>query len=82
MATNEQPIPVATDGKVNQQITITGTDSEVTDIEHNDPRSYKSSPWRKFVGIFWDSVDGSPKRRRYIQKLDTYLLSYICLGYL
>ncbi|KAK4609248.1 MFS transporter PfmaC [Fulvia fulva] len=81
MATNEQPIPVATDGKVNQQITITGTDSEVTDIEHNDPRSYKSSPWRKFVGIFWDSVDGSPKRRRYIQKLDTYLLSYICLGY-
>ncbi|KPM37999.1 hypothetical protein AK830_g8553 [Neonectria ditissima] len=37
--------------------------------------------WRRVAGFFWDSVDGDPRDRRYIQKLDTFLFSYICLGY-
>ncbi|KAI1077758.1 major facilitator superfamily domain-containing protein [Whalleya microplaca] len=41
----------------------------------------KRPAWRRFVGFFWDSLDGDPRDRRYIQKLDTYLFSYICLGY-
>lgn len=31
--------------------------------------------WRRWAGYFWDTLDGDVKERRYIQKLDTYLLS-------
>ena len=34
----------------------------------------KQSRWRRIAGLFWDSVDGPPRERRYIQKLDTYML--------
>ncbi|KAF2496501.1 MFS general substrate transporter [Lophium mytilinum] len=40
-----------------------------------------SAWWRKAVGLIWDSVEGDPRDRRYVQRLDTYLFSYICLGY-
>ncbi|VUC33067.1 unnamed protein product [Clonostachys rosea] len=43
--------------------------------------SPKRSTWRRLVGYVWDSVDGDPRDRRYIQKLDTFLFSSICLGY-
>lgn len=32
------------------------------------------SRWRRFLGFFWDSLDGDLRDRKYIQKLDTYLL--------
>ncbi|KAI1870651.1 uncharacterized protein JN550_005194 [Neoarthrinium moseri] len=39
------------------------------------------SRWRRWAGFFWDTLDGDARERRYMQKLDTYLFSYICLGY-
>ncbi|KAF2158613.1 hypothetical protein M409DRAFT_71553 [Zasmidium cellare ATCC 36951] len=36
---------------------------------------------RRFVALFWDTLDGPPRDRRYVQKLDTFMFSYICLGY-
>lgn len=30
--------------------------------------------WRRLLGLFWDSVDGDPRDRRYVQKLDSFLL--------
>ncbi|KAK7432997.1 hypothetical protein QQZ08_000468 [Neonectria magnoliae] len=47
-----------------------------------EPDTEKRPLWRRVAGFFWDSVDGAdPRDRRYIQKLDTFLFSYICLGY-
>ncbi|KAI0483391.1 major facilitator superfamily domain-containing protein [Xylariaceae sp. FL0804] len=42
---------------------------------------HPTSRWRRVLGSFWDSVDGDPKQRKFVQKLDSYLFSYICLGY-
>lgn len=39
-----------------------------------EPITAKRPLWRRLVGFFWDSVDGDPRDRRYIQKLDTFLL--------
>lgn len=33
-----------------------------------------SSRWRKIVGLVWDSVDGDPEYRKYVQRLDTFFL--------
>lgn len=41
----------------------------------------QQSLWRRILGFFWDSVSGPPRERRYIQKLDTYMFSYMCLAY-
>lgn len=49
-----------------------GLDHAPTNSPEN--RSHKRSTWRRLVGYFWDSVDGDPRDRRYIQKLDTFLL--------
>lgn len=38
------------------------------------PTKPKSSRWRRIAGVFWDSFDGEPRERRYIRKLDSYLL--------
>ncbi|KAJ4265962.1 hypothetical protein NW762_003935 [Fusarium torreyae] len=64
--------------------TPSSTDDDVAvplPIETNEHTPRKQPIWRRVLGIFWDSVDGDPRDRRYIQKLDTYLFSYICLGY-
>jgi hypothetical protein len=50
-------------------------------IEQQTETPYKSSRWRRILGLFWDSVDGHPQERRYIQKLDTFMFSYMCLAY-
>jgi hypothetical protein len=34
----------------------------------------KQSQWRKVLGVFWDSVDGEQRDRKFVQKLDTFLL--------
>jgi ACS family pantothenate transporter-like MFS transporter len=34
----------------------------------------KTSFWRKTVGLVWDSVEGDPEYRRYVQRLDTFFL--------
>uniref|UniRef100_A0A8H7N0L7 Major facilitator superfamily (MFS) profile domain-containing protein n=1 Tax=Bionectria ochroleuca TaxID=29856 RepID=A0A8H7N0L7_BIOOC len=56
-----------------------GLDHELTNSPENP--SHERSTWRRLVGYFWDSVDGDLRDRRYVQKLDTFLFSSICLGY-
>ncbi|KAI8653906.1 MFS domain-containing protein [Fusarium sp. Ph1] len=70
-------------------VVVVGNSSSSTDEDVAVPISTNVSErviakrplWRRLVGFFWDSVDGDPRDRRYIQKLDTFLFSYICLGY-
>ncbi|TVY83996.1 Pantothenate transporter liz1 [Lachnellula suecica] len=40
-----------------------------------------TSWWRRIVGFVWDSAEGEPRNRRYVQKLDAYMFTTICLGY-
>ncbi|KAK2010700.1 pantothenate transporter liz1 [Colletotrichum eremochloae] len=41
----------------------------------------KSSWWRKAVGLVWDSVEGDPEYRKYVQRLDTFFFPTVCFGY-
>ncbi len=49
--------------------------SVVNEHESLEVRGSQPRPrWRRFAGLFWDSLDGEPRERRYVQKLDAYLL--------
>ncbi|KAK4499155.1 hypothetical protein PRZ48_009667 [Zasmidium cellare] len=37
--------------------------------------------WRRFLGVFWDTFSCSPQERKHLLKLDSYMLSYMCLAY-
>lgn len=37
--------------------------------------------WRRFLGIFWDTFSCDAQERKHLLKLDTYMLSYMCLAY-
>lgn len=40
-------------------------------IDHEE----KPSSWlRRTIGYVWDSAEGTPRNRRYVQKLDAYML--------
>ncbi|ETS86245.1 hypothetical protein PFICI_00073 [Pestalotiopsis fici W106-1] len=54
---------------------------EHTVITTDNQKSPSSPSWRRWAGFFWDTLDGDPRERRYMHKLDSYLFSYICLGY-
>ena len=43
-------------------------------IETTEQMPRKQPIWRRVLGIFWDTVEGDTRDRRYIQKLETYLL--------
>jgi hypothetical protein len=45
----------------------------VTVTEEQTPKP-KTSWWRWTVGLVWDSVEGDARNRRYVQKLDSFLL--------
>lgn len=39
-----------------------------------------TSRWRKIVGYFWDSVEGDPEYRQYVQRLDLFFLLVLQMG--
>lgn len=48
-------------------------DTEV--IDHGlDPNAQSGSKWRRIAGFFWDSIDGDPKYRAYVRRLDLIFL--------
>lgn len=36
---------------------------------------------QKFRALIWDSLDKSPEERRFIAKIDWWILSYCCVAY-
>ena len=49
------------------------SDTEV--IDHGlDPNAKSGSKWRRIAGFFWDSIDGDPKYRAYVRRLDLIFL--------
>lgn len=39
-----------------------------------DPNAKSGSKWRRIAGFFWDSIDGDPKYRAYVRRLDLIFL--------
>lgn len=48
--------------------------SSLSIAEPSSEEKGNTSVWRKIVGLVWDSVEGDPEYRRYIQRLDTLFL--------
>ncbi|OHE93855.1 pantothenate transporter liz1 [Colletotrichum orchidophilum] len=53
----------------------------VTVTEAASEAEGKPSWWRKAVGLVWDSVEGDPEYRKYVQRLDTFFFPTVCFGY-
>lgn len=52
------------------------TVSDPNDIDEydHDGQEVKTSRWRRIIGCVWDSAEGTPRNRKYVQKLDAYML--------
>ena len=55
---------------LNSKQAASATVSEAS-IDHQE---IKIPRWRRVVGLVWDSFEGEPRDRKYIQKLDGYML--------
>jgi len=45
------------------------------DNSHDQEDEEKTtSPWRKVVGWVWESAEGTPRNRKYVHKIDGYML--------
>ncbi|KAJ4289671.1 hypothetical protein N0V90_011000 [Kalmusia sp. IMI 367209] len=53
----------------------------VTKKEPSLPQGKTTSLWRRIVGLVWDSVEGDPEYRRYVQRLDRFFFPTVCFGY-
>lgn len=63
--------PVASDSDLNKHVKDA---SSVAVVEPSPAEPTKTSLWRKIVGLVWDSVEGDPEYRKYVQRLDTFFL--------
>ena len=68
------------DQKVVATTTATGNVSDNSinndhDHEYNHEDEGKTiSSWRKVVGWVWESAEGTPRNRKYVHKIDGYML--------
>ncbi|KAK7208153.1 putative pantothenate transporter [Myxozyma melibiosi] len=47
----------------------------------DDDPNYKPSRFLRFMGVFWDAFTLPPKERKYILKIDLFVLSYALFSY-
>lgn len=48
---------------------------------HGVQHKRKRSTWHKVQAFIWDDPDKPEAEKRFLRKLDFYLLTYTCLGY-
>lgn len=65
---------------------VSAEEEDVQVVSHTssnkvDVVAAKNGKLNKFRRIIWDSLDKSPKERKYILKLDMWVMSYCCLSY-
>jgi len=54
-------------------------DTEVID-DGGDAREKKPLS-KRILGIIWDSLDKTPEERRFMRKVDLWIMTYICVAY-
>lgn len=70
------------DSKVIVPVAVSDTTSDLdkkTDVspvvtETNPSQEQKSPWWRRILGLVWDSAEGDPEYRAYVQRLDLFFL--------
>lgn len=61
--------------------TVTKPEIDVT-VDSIQDESAKQRTWKqKIAGVVWDSLDKTPEERRFIAKVDWWILSYCCIAY-
>lgn len=58
--------------KATASATVSGSDNQTSVDNHHEVKT--TSWWRKIVGLVWDSAEGEPRERKYVQKIDAYML--------
>lgn len=53
----------------------TATDSSSKDYQPRRPLS------KRILGILWDSLDKDPEERKFVAKIDWWILTYCCVAY-
>lgn len=75
MADVKQPSLAATPiGTQDDDSTHTKNATRALSIPATSETEAKSSLWRRVLSFVWDSADGDPEYRRYVQRLDLFLL--------
>ncbi|KAK8068267.1 hypothetical protein PG996_007379 [Apiospora saccharicola] len=59
----------------------TNTPTEDSSVRSADPPPLKRGVWRTVRRHIWDDPDKPEHEKKFLLKLDAYLLSYTCLGY-
>jgi len=67
---NPEAMPIET---VDNDNTRTKNATSPTTLITSDTET-KSPIWRRVLSFVWDSADGDPEYRRYVQRLDLFLL--------
>lgn len=62
---------MAADKEVSTEVVSASTSQENIDREHEVKTT---SWWRHILGYVWESAEGDPKNRKYVQKIDAYML--------
>ena len=55
--------------------------SDIENVMEGTDNRNKNSLKHKILRIVWDSLDKSPKERKFIAKVDTWIMGYVCIAY-
>lgn len=55
-------------------------DVQVGSIAERDERQ-KDTVSKKILRIIWDSLDKPPEERKFVQKIDIWIMSYVTISY-
>lgn len=68
-----------------KQIQTSTTNTSNSDVENLmeavESSQSKESLKKRILGIVWDSLDKSPEERKFIAKVDTWILTCVCIAY-
>ncbi|TQN64787.1 Pantothenate transporter liz1 [Colletotrichum shisoi] len=81
MSATKAIAPVVAPSDTNSDLNTNGKDDGPVTVTETNLGETKSSWWRKAVGLVWDSVEGDPEYRKYVQRLDTFFFPTVCFGY-
>ncbi|ORY08617.1 major facilitator superfamily domain-containing protein [Clohesyomyces aquaticus] len=68
-------------GKFHLHSTVAESSSSLGQDQQPNQEVKQNSLWRRIVGMVWDSLDGDPEYRRYVQRLDRIFFPTVLLGY-